>query len=105
MVNIKGGYLDIPGITGSIGTINITFTRRLDTGDIYDKPIIPGKKIDFNWAYLIDGGAFDEHSDFCKFYVDFGEISFGKTQRDTSFIKVGNDAPDMYSHGALMTII
>lgn len=91
---------DISGIwtpSGNTGTIDVNFKRKLDTGDLYDKPIVPGQKIDMNWAYKKTGDGFGEHSDYGAGEIEFTRIS------DPNFSTAPNEAGGLGLHGLTMT--
>ena len=68
-----GGTVDIVYVTGGLdtnGDINVTFKRKLTTGDAYDQDIVPDIKSHICWAYRDHGRAGDqwqEHSGYSNF--------------------------------------
>ncbi|CAG9336277.1 unnamed protein product [Blepharisma stoltei] len=97
------GYYYPSNTTGSSGFINVIFKRLLDTGDIWDTVIIPGRKMKINWAYLRDSNnanaGFKEHSDYSQ-----GTIKFTTRKEDASFSTEDSDHEGFGMHGLVMTV-
>jgi len=91
---IKGGYS-----TSSGRMIDVYFSRKLDTGDKYDKPIVPDQVMDINWAYQKRTKRFDEHDDYGASTIVFAS----KTEK-ANYQVDENDFAYYATHALLMII-
>ncbi|CAG9319913.1 unnamed protein product [Blepharisma stoltei] len=83
----------------TVNFINATFTRLLDTGDIWDTVIIPGRSININWAYRTkNSGKFDEHNGYSQ-----GKINFAKNIEDETFTSLSSEKTGLSLHALAMT--
>ena len=88
--------LNLINYTTSQG-IYASFNRLLSTGNSLDQTISRDLKIPFSYAYLTTNTGFFVHD-----IIGDGIITFGSTQRTSSFVHSG----DFFkTHGVYMTII
>ncbi|CAG9320014.1 unnamed protein product [Blepharisma stoltei] len=98
------GYYDpsyLDPATGETTTfINATFSRLLNTGDIWDTIIEADKHIDINWGYKKGKKfGFDEHDSYSQ-----GRIKFARSADNESFSKEDSKYFGLAIHLVLMTI-
>jgi len=104
----QGGTDDVTGVTGSLvnGEVQISFTRKMVTGDKYDTALSLGN-VNILWAYGADGsvtndaatgGTFNKHTDQGTATVNLATGASTDTTKPTS-------SPNLFSvHAGLMIV-
>ncbi|OMJ80376.1 hypothetical protein SteCoe_19369 [Stentor coeruleus] len=96
---IEGGNEDLVynyGGVDSLGYIDITFKRKLSTGDSFDQVINPDIRGDICWGYRNNRAGWTEHS-------DYGSAGFvWATTSANAFFKASNGSKE--DHGIAMSV-
>ncbi|OMJ95838.1 hypothetical protein SteCoe_741 [Stentor coeruleus] len=95
----EGGTEDIVKVSGGVdasGNIDITFKRKLNTGDKYDQQIYPDIKGNICWGYRNNHRGWTEHTN----YGDAG-FAWASTKANMYF---SSTKDTKYNHGVAMSV-
>lgn len=95
----EGGLEDIIYVTGGLdtsGNIDVTFKRKLDTGDKYDQEIFPDARGNICWGYRNNREGWLEHTE----YGDAG-FTWATTKGNMYF---SSSKESKYDHGVAMSV-
>lgn len=95
----EGGTEDIIYVSGGVdasGDIDVTFKRKLSTGDTYDQDILPDIKGNICWGYRNNRKGWTEHTE----YGDAGFVWAASAA--TAFFQSSSESKK--NHGILMSI-